>query len=135
MRADRWYCAIELIKEKPLLGYGTGTEKDVLMQKYKKYNLQNAVVNHYDAHNQYLAFAIKGGIFGLIFFIIAIGYAIYLALASRNFLYLSFITLFAIACMTENVLESNKGIFFFAFFNTLFAANALMMMHIRKNRV
>src|SRR6218665_270166 len=53
MRADRWYCAAELISEKPLLGYGTGSEKDMLMQKYEKYNLQNAIVNNYDSHNQY----------------------------------------------------------------------------------
>lgn len=119
-RADRWFCAVELIKEKPMLGYGTGSEKDVLMEKYQKYNLQNAVINNYDAHNQYLAFWIKSGFFGLLFFLTAIGYGFYIAVKSKNFLYLSFLLLFAVTCMTENVLESNKGIFFYAFFNVLF---------------
>lgn len=128
MRADRWYCAAELIREKPLLGYGTGSEKDMLMKKYEKYNLQNAIVNNYDAHNQYLAFAIKAGIAGLIFFVLSILYAAYLAIKSRNLIYLSFTILFAIACVTENVLESNKGIFFFAFFNALFATRALLQL-------
>jgi O-antigen ligase len=128
MRADRWYCAAELIREKPLLGYGTGSEKDMLMKKYEKYNLQNAIVNNYDSHNQYLAFAIKAGVPGLIFFVLSVVYAIYLAIKSRSLIYLSFIVLFAIACITENVLESNKGIFFFAFFNTLFATRALLQL-------
>ena len=117
-RADRWYCAIELIKEKPLLGYGTGSEKEKLMEKYRKYNLRNAIINNYDAHNQYLAYAIKGGLFNVVFFVILIIYGICIAIKYKSFIYLSFMLLFSITCLTENVLESNKGIFFFAFFNT-----------------
>ncbi len=120
-RADRWYCALELIREKPLTGHGTGSEKDKLMEKYQKYNLQNAVINKYDSHNQYLAFGIKTGLPGIILFLIAIVCGFYIALRARSFLYFSFMLLFAVACTTENVLESNKGIFFYAFFNTLFA--------------
>jgi len=91
------------------------------MKKYKKYNLQNAIVNNYDSHNQYLAYGIKGGVFGLVFFLIAVFYSLSIAIKNKSFIYLSFILLFAISCLTEDVLESNKGIFFFAFFNTFFA--------------
>ncbi len=121
-RADRWFCAIELIKERPVLGYGTGSEKEVLMQKYHKYNLQNAIENNYDAHNQYLAFFIKSGILGILCFLMIIFYGFYIAYKSKNFLYLSFMILFSVTCITENVLESNKGIFFFAFFNAVFCS-------------
>lgn len=121
-RADRWFCAVELIKERPLIGYGTGSEKEVLMQKYHKYNLQNAIENNYDAHNQYLAFFIKSGILGVLCFLLIILYGFYIAFRSKNFLYLSFMILFSVTCITENVLESNKGIFFFAFFNAVFSA-------------
>lgn len=121
-RADRWFCAVELIKEKPVLGYGTGSEKDVLMQKYKKYNLANAEVNNYDSHNQYLAYGIKSGFIGILAFLISIFYAVYIALKNKNFLYLAFTLLFSVSCITENVLESNKGIFFYAFFNFLFCS-------------
>ena len=132
-RADRWYCAVELIKEKPLFGYGTGSEKDVLMKKYEKYNLQNAIVNNYDAHNQYLAYGIKTGIFVMIFFTLSLLYSIYISIKNKNFLYLSFILLFAITCFTENVLESNKGIFFYAFFNSLLCAYCLQRKNIFEN--
>lgn len=125
-RADRWFCAVELVKEKPLFGYGTGSEKDVLMQKYEKYNLRNAIVNNYDAHNQYLAYTIKSGFLGLLVFLISIGYALFISVKKGSFIYLSFVLLFAVTCVTENVLESNKGIFFFAFFNFLFCSFCLM---------
>ena len=124
-RADRWFCAVELIKEKPVLGYGTGSEKEVLMQKYEKYNLQNAIINNYDAHNQYLAFSIKSGLIGFFIFLTALGYAFYISIRNKSFLYLSFIVLFTVTCITENVLESNKGIFFYAFFNVLFCSYCL----------
>jgi O-antigen ligase len=131
-RADRWYCAIELIREKPLLGYGTGCEKDALMEKYRKYNMQNAILNRYDSHNQYLAFTIKNGVLGLILFLLPIIYGIYLSIRKRSFLYLSFILLFAFTCLTENVLESNKGIFFFAIFNTLLCYECLFKLREEK---
>lgn len=121
-RADRWYCAAELIKERPLLGYGAGEEKAQLMNKYQKYNLQNAVINNYDAHNQYLSYGIKTGFIGMAAFLLSIAYAIYMAIKQRSFLYLALTVLFAFTCITENVLESNKGIFFYAFFNTMLYA-------------
>lgn len=124
-RADRWYCAAELIKERPWFGYGTGSEKVVLMKKYEKYNLQNAIINGYDAHNQYMAYAIKGGIFALVAFVLSLLYGIYVSIKEKNFLYLAFMLLFSVACITENVLESNKGIFFYAFFNTLLCYKCL----------
>lgn len=125
-RADRWYCAVELIKEKPLLGLGAGSEKAELMNKYKKYNLQNAVVNNYDAHSQYLSFGIKTGITGLLLFILGIVYALYVAVRQKSFLYLSMTLLFAFTSITESVLESNKGIFFYAFFNTVLCSYCLV---------
>ncbi|MDI1354694.1 MAG: O-antigen ligase family protein [bacterium] len=124
-RADRWYCALELIREKTGIGYGTGSEKAMLMTKYKRYDLQNAVINGYDSHNQYLAYGIKGGVFALTFFIMSVLFGLYISIKQKNFLYLAFILLFASACITENVLESNKGIFFYAFFNTLLCFSCL----------
>ena len=118
-RADRWYCAVELVRESPLIGYGTGSEKDVLILKFNKYNLQNAVVNRYDAHNQYLAYGIKSGALGVLVFLLAIGFGVYYSLKRKHFLYFAFVLLFTISCITENVLESNKGIFFYAYFNAL----------------
>lgn len=119
-RAERWKCAIELIQEKPFLGYGTGDEKIQLSKKYTKYKLTNSLTNNFDSHNQYLAFMIKSGIFGLIAYLILIGYSIYISIKNRNYYHFTFILIISITSLTENILESNKGILFFAFFNSFF---------------
>ncbi len=117
-RAERWKCAVELIQEKPVLGYGTGDEKKRLEEKYVKYKLTNSSVNNFDAHNQYLAFMIKSGIFGLLAFLILLGQSFFIAIKTRNYYLLCFIIIISMTALTENVLESNKGILFFAFFNS-----------------
>lgn len=117
-RAERWKCAVELIREKPLIGYGTGDEKKKLEEKYIKYKLTNSSVNNFDSHNQYLAFMIKSGVFGLIAYLILLGLSLFMAIKKRNYFQLCFIVIISITSLTENILESNKGILFFVFFNS-----------------
>ncbi len=118
-RAERWACALELIKERPWLGYGTGDEKSRLFEKYEKYKLTNSQLNNFDAHNQYFAFMIKSGIPGLAAFLILLLFSGWSAIKKRSFHHLCLLFIIAISALTENVLESNKGILFFAFFNAL----------------
>lgn len=118
-RAERWNCAIELIRESPLIGYGTGMEKQMLNVKYEKYKLSNSISNNFDAHNQYLAFMIKSGVLGLLSFMLLLGYCFFRAIKSKNYYFLSFLLIISITALTEDILESNKGILFFAFFSTV----------------
>jgi O-antigen ligase len=117
-RAERWRCAVELIKERPLVGYGTGEEKAKLNEKYVKYGLTNSVLNNFDSHNQYLAFMIKSGIVGLTAYLILLLTGFFVAIKNRNYFHICFLVIIFITSLTENILESNKGILFFAFFNT-----------------
>jgi O-antigen ligase len=117
-RAERWKCAVELIKEKPLVGYGTGEEKAKLNEKYVKYGLTNSVLNNFDAHNQYLAFMIKSGVIGLMAYLTLLFTGFIMAVRNRNYFHICFLIIILITSLTENILESNKGILFFAFFNT-----------------
>lgn len=119
-RAERWNCSIELIRESPWIGYGTGMEKQMLNVKYAKYKLSNSISNNFDAHNQYLAYMIKSGVFGLISFLIVLIFCLYKVIRDRNFYGLSFLLIISITALTEDVLESNKGILFFAFFASVF---------------
>lgn len=123
-RAERWKCAVELIQEKPIIGYGTGDEKAQLEKKYIKYKLTNSTVNNFDSHNQYLAYMIKSGIFGLLAYLILLGLSLWIALKKKNYFLLSFITIIVTTSLTENILESNKGILFFAFFNSVLVYSA-----------
>jgi hypothetical protein len=63
------------------------------------------------------------GLIGLLSFLICIGGAFYMAWKSKQMLYLVFTTIFTISCFTESMLEVNKGIIFYAFFNALLTAS------------
>jgi O-antigen ligase len=79
----------------------------------------------FDAHNQYLSVAIKHGLLGLLIFIAMFIYFIKLAVSSNDFIYFSLTLVLLIGFFTEDIMESNKGIFYFAFFNTLFGYQIL----------
>lgn len=118
-RIMRWQCAIDLIKEKPIFGYGSGDEIPLLMKLYKERNMKISYAEEFNTHNQYLSILIKHGVVGLLIFLGMLAYFFRLAIESKNFLYLSFLILMSIGFLTENIIDANKGIFFFAYFNTL----------------
>ncbi|MGC4059021.1 MAG: hypothetical protein QM743_13035 [Chitinophagaceae bacterium] len=72
---------------------------------------------------------IKHGVAGLIVFLAALAYFFRLAVSRKNFLYVAFLTLTCLGFITEDIIDANKGIFFFAFFNTLLGYHIL---YIRK---
>jgi len=119
-RIERWFAAMQVIKESPLIGHGTGQEKPALYKKYKQLGLDVTLEKGYDSHNQFLAYTIRSGIPGLIVFLGMIIYGLVLAIGGRNYEYLLFLVLIVCVSLTENFLSSNKGIEFFAFFNSFF---------------
>lgn len=118
-RILRWKCALDLIEKKPIVGFGAGDEIPLLLKLYKERGMTVSYREEFNTHNQYLAILIKNGIIGLIVFLSMMLYFFRLAIRSKNFMYTSFLILIAIGFITENIIDANKGIFFFAFFNTL----------------
>jgi len=123
-RIERWVAAIELIKKRPLLGYGTGEEKPQLYRQYREMGLTVTLEQRYDSHNQFLAFAIKSGVLGFLSFTGMLLFAFVHAIRHRNYLYISFLLLSTGVSFVDNYLEVNKGIFFFAFFNIFLFMNS-----------
>jgi O-antigen ligase len=124
MRLLKWECCIDLIQDYPLLGVGTGDTQDELQECYREKDFGQLLFwphIKFNAHNQYLQIFLTTGVFGLLILLLCIIVPSYLAIKKVNYLYLSFLSLFAITCLTESLLESNKGIVFYAFFNALFA--------------
>ena len=118
-RIERWKCAVTLIKKSPLFGYGTGDEIKMLKTEYMNQGLFISYLEEFNAHNQYLSYLLKNGLIGLIIFLGIFYLYLRLAYEDKNFVYLSFLVLLLIGFYTENILDANKGIFFFALFNTL----------------
>jgi len=118
-RITRWKESLRIISESPIYGHGTGSEIQKLKEKYKEKNLIYSYFKEYNSHNQFLSIAIKHGIIGLILITLILIFYFTIAIKQKDFIYLSFLIIILFNFFIENVLDTNKGIFFFAFFNTL----------------
>ncbi|WP_417559198.1 O-antigen ligase family protein [Mesoflavibacter zeaxanthinifaciens] len=119
-RIARWQSAIEAISQKPIFGYGTHSEKDLLATYYKRDGLLVSYNNRYDAHNIYLSFMLEYGIFGLFVLLAYLLSNLYFAIKMRNIHYfLLFFTICVVGCF-ESYLKNNAAITFIAFFGSVF---------------
>jgi len=119
-RIVRWRLALQLIEQSPLYGHGSGSEKRLLNDAYFKHKLYISYLHELNAHNQYLSIALKTGAWGLFIFLITLFITFLAAFYNRDILFASFWAIICIVSFSENILDVNKGIFFYAFFLTLF---------------
>lgn len=133
-RIDRWKCALNLASNSPVFGYGTGDEIAMLKTEYIKNGLYISYLEEFNSHNEYLSYLLKNGIVGLLLFLGIFGYFIYLAISAKDYIYISFLILLLIGFFTENILDANKGIYFFAFFNTFFGYAILKVGKNKKSK-
>lgn len=119
-RLDRWRSAFGLIEKAPVIGYGAGTELNLLHEDFYARRYYNSFVNHLNAHNQYLSFWLKSGIWGLLIYLATLAFGFKQALKSNDLLFFSFMLLIAVVSFAENLLDVDKGIIFYAFFFSFF---------------
>ena len=119
-RAKRWEFAMELISHKPIIGYGSGTEKRILKDIYFDNKYYNSFLNALNAHNEYLSIWLKTGALALGFFLASLLYALTLAWKRRDVLFAAFMLCCCIVSFSENIFDVSKGIFFYAIFYSLF---------------
>ncbi|EGV43054.1 O-antigen ligase family protein [Bizionia argentinensis JUB59] len=126
-----WESSIELIREHPLVGYGSTKEvQGRLNGNYIKNEigpllfLMNNRGKVFNAHNQYFEEVLKFGlILGLIFPFLLIIIAIS-SYKQQSTLGLYFVIIISGISLTETILELNKGIVFFTFFLALILSNS-----------
>lgn len=119
-RMSRWLVSIDLIKQKPLIGYGTGSARDLLSREYEKRNMKSSLNANYDSHNQYLGYAIQFGILGLSFLLFYLSINLYKSFKRKDFILFSLVLIVGGICLIENYLIRNMGINFLALFGTIF---------------
>ncbi len=117
-----WKAAFSLIKENFWTGLGSGDVTDELVKTYEEDNFKKGQQKRYNAHNQYLQVWLAYGVFGLLIFLS--GFYIFYAAAIQNddSVYLIFLILVSLVFLTETFLNSQSGVVFFAFFNSLLFA-------------
>ncbi len=113
-RLKLWPAAIDLIKERPFLGYGAGTEKDLIHRELKSRDFDLHKVH---AHNQFLSVTFQYGIFGLSVFLFIL-VSIFLK-AIRHLEYTLIFILIITSMLTDSYLDVQQGLFYFALFGSL----------------
>jgi O-antigen ligase len=115
-----WKCSLEIIAENLPFGVGTGDVKTELNKKYHAKDLQQAIRENLNSHNQYLQTTIATGLPGLILLIACLVLPVIFGLGRKQYLLFIFSVLFAFHLLVESMLERQAGVVFFAFFYGLF---------------
>lgn len=119
-RMARWIVTSEVIAEKPIFGWGTGVEKEVLGKAFRAKNLNAAADEKYDAHNQFLSFGVEFGFVGLVLFLCYLIASFVCAYKNdKNLFSICFFILILIVSTTENIFKNNSGILFIVFFGNI----------------
>jgi O-antigen ligase len=119
-RLDRWNTATELISKSPIIGYGAGSELGLLHESFFSKKYYNSFLNNLNAHNEYLSMLLKSGIIGLLIYLTTLWFGFKQALQRKDLLFFTFMLLIAVVSLSENILDVDKGIIFYAFFFSFF---------------
>lgn len=115
-----WSAAVSIISENLLFGVGTGDPPTAFKNEYEKNNSSLEKKFRLRSHNQFLAIAVSFGISGAALFMISLFYPLYKGKKLFDYFYISFFMIVLISFMSEDTLESQAGVTFFALFNSLF---------------
>lgn len=119
-RLARWAAAGHLIAKRPVIGYGAGSEISLLQGEFYKDGLFNSYLNRLNSHSEYLSFLLKSGLIGLLVYLTTLAFGFTKAIGKKDLLFFTFMLLIAIVSLSENLLDVDKGIFFYAFFFSFF---------------
>lgn len=126
-RLNIWKSSIQIIKENPILGVGTGDVKDELKKEYIHRNFTSGIEMEYNSHNQYLEMWAANGLPGILMLLLFLGVPLYFAFRKKNALFIYFIIFFMINLSVESMLNRMASVIFFAFFyNFLFFIDTKM---------
>jgi hypothetical protein len=124
MRFYFWKAALHVIKKNLLFGIGTGDVQDALNQAYTETNSPLDKEWYKRPHNQFLTVTTALGIFGLITFLISVFYPAIVLRKQLTVLFWPFFIIAVFSFLLEDTLETQAGLTFYAFFYSLFVADA-----------
>ncbi len=116
-RLLEWKGSWSIIREKILFGTGTGGSAMAMNDFYDHYSKSTQGLG-YNVHNQYLQTWTESGFLGLVVFLLCLWLPLFRVPVDRS--YIAFILTFSLMCLTESVVERQKGIVFFTLFQSLF---------------
>jgi O-antigen ligase len=120
MRLEFWKTALYIINQNPIFGVGTGDIQQAFNKAYDETNSKLSKEWRLRCHNQYLAITVAFGFVGLILFLIYFLFPITTLSNKLHELYWPFVLIILFSFITEDTLENQAGLTFFAIFQTLF---------------
>lgn len=123
-RMARWGIVTDMIKQAPVFGHGAGTETAILHEQFFSNKFYSSFLKNLNAHNQYLSFLFKSGIWGLLIYLGTLCYGFNIAIKRKDLLFFTFMMLVALISLSENLLDVDKGVFFYAVFFSFFMFSA-----------
>lgn len=121
LRLAIWQCSWDVIRQSWLIGVGDGDVQASLQEAYERRQFYFASrYNRYNTHNQFIQEAVAHGITGLVLLLACICVPLVYAIREKRMLYALFLAAFAFSCLTESILEINKGLVWYSFFNAIF---------------
>lgn len=120
MRFVFWKTAMKIIAAHPLIGVGTGDVQQAFDRQYEADHTVLAKEFWFHSHNQYLTITVAFGVLGLILFFIVLFYPVRKLRMGKDFLYMTFFIITLISFLNEDTLETQAGVTFYVFFNTVF---------------
>lgn len=114
-----WSAANKVVTENFLLGAGTGDAKDELVKEYEKEGMTGAIEHKLNAHNEFYQVFVSIGVIGFLIFIACLFWPLFRAFRSYNVIYALFLLIIITNYFPESMLETQAGVMFYAFFNSL----------------
>lgn len=111
--------AVNLIKEKPIFGYGICTGKEVMNNFFEEHYPEVTNQNRILPHNQFLFICLEMGFVGLSVFLLVLIVPLYKAVKNFNPLFITLWLMVVASCMVENNLESQVALSMYLFFSSL----------------
>ena len=130
-REEIWTSVYRIAKKNFMFGVGTGDVKNELVLDYIARDFKGGIQHKFGAHNQYFEVLLAVGVIGLILFGASILVPLYFAVQEKKYLYIVFLSLFSLLCLTENIIEKQEGILWYAFLNSFFASQLFFVKQIK----
>jgi len=134
VRAPRkilWKSALQMTAEKPLLGYGIGSSKQLFIEKCELNGIYYAENAQYNVHNQFLEFALESGLVGLSLVFFSLFYFLKGIPRNNRWKAISLLFIFGVALFFESMLLRVAGIS--SFLAMLIVFVVLPIQRVKKN--
>ena len=118
-RIEYTRASLYLIGKHPVFGVGTGDIPEAYRQAYDAIDSPLEAQFRHRAHNQYLSMTVGFGLVGLLLFVVILLYPYCSKKDYRSYLYTVFLVIALLSMLPEDTIETQAGVTWFAFFNSL----------------